>query len=449
MRSEDGQVLLNSYMDTNCIDPWEGNEKEVLVQVYLWLDGVLRCILASIGLIGNVFAIVIFSSKELKSTFNTMLILLAIFDSGYLSLTLLEETLQIYDIQSQGTLYPDPKYVPTQAWLNLYPKFTRPFRFVFFTASEFLTVAIAIDRYIAIKYPFLNYSRVSTKTFYKKFLRDSTTEDSKDERILQMTKIDYQKVSIHSISVFVFSLLYCIPVFLECEKVSPRGNDTATIKCELAESKNYTIIYYVALDSIVRFIIPLFILLYTNCGIYQIIKSQPVTPNNEAAYQRRAQNMMLFGVVILMVIVHLFRFGVNIYQVPINDELKACGKDAKNQIVHLVSNFLITFNSSANCFIYLAASKKFRDVAFRHYLKFPAWCSPICSTKCGRCCVGSIDPKQLERFPETRSRKITPFGCGYVAWGSTESGNFRVLVSQMENKTDQVMEVSVITSPSN
>ena len=114
---EEVELMMQSNI-TECADPWNENEKDTLVQIYFWFDGVSRCSVASIGLLGNVFAMFIFSSKELKSTFNLLLIVLAVFDSGYLILTLFEELLQIYDISTQGTLYPDPIYIPNQIWVN-------------------------------------------------------------------------------------------------------------------------------------------------------------------------------------------------------------------------------------------------------------------------------------------------------------------------------------------
>ena len=61
----------------NCKNPWNETssfyEGDVLNQMYFWLDGVLQCVIAGIGLLGNIFAICIFTSKYLRSTFHAYL----------------------------------------------------------------------------------------------------------------------------------------------------------------------------------------------------------------------------------------------------------------------------------------------------------------------------------------------------------------------------------------
>ena len=370
MEEED---FLKDPGTTECVDPWNGPEKDTLVQIYFWLDGVLRSIVASVGLLGNIFAMIVFSSKELKSNFNLLLSVLALFDSGYLILTLIEEALQMYDITSQGTLYPDPIYDPNVLWVNLYPKFIRPFKFIFFTAAEFFTVLIAVDRYVAIRYPFFHFSRRNRNHVSKRYINRRSAKEN--HSLTETNQVNYNLIKVYSASILLLSTIYCLPVFFEYEKIPASENNTASVnETAMNKSESYTIIYYVTLDIIFRFLIPVSILLYTNQFIYKTIKNQAYSPNLEAAYQRRAQIMMLFGVVIMLIIVHLYRFGLNVYQIPIHANLVDCGKDAKNQIMHLVAFFLITLNSSVNCFIYLVASKKFRNVALEKYLKLLALC---------------------------------------------------------------------------
>ena len=141
-----------------CECPWdEEQSKEKVVSMFFWFDGVTRLVIAGVGLFGNIFTIIILNSRELKSTFHMFLAVLAGFDLCYLFLTFLEEVPQMEDIIHQKTTYPDKECDLNKIWAFLYPYFIHPFQYIFLTCSENLTVAISIDRYIAIKYPLRYY----------------------------------------------------------------------------------------------------------------------------------------------------------------------------------------------------------------------------------------------------------------------------------------------------
>ena len=105
------------------------------------------------------------STRELRTTFHMFLVALAIFDLGYLFSALLEEIPQIHDINTKGTTYPDPdpEYKLNPVWVYLYPQLIHPMQYVFFTASEYFTVVISLDRFVAVKYPLKYYSRRKTR----------------------------------------------------------------------------------------------------------------------------------------------------------------------------------------------------------------------------------------------------------------------------------------------
>lgn len=94
----------------NCTNPWDENgdvdQRHLLIQIYFWLDGVFQSSISVVGILGNVFTILIFSTKYLRSTFHTYLIMLAVFDLGYISVATFEEILQLNDIMEYGTTYP-------------------------------------------------------------------------------------------------------------------------------------------------------------------------------------------------------------------------------------------------------------------------------------------------------------------------------------------------------
>ena len=437
----DSAPKLQCNADINSNDPWEGPEKTTLVNAYFWFDGVTRCVISSIGIIGNFITIILFSSKDLRSTFHMLLVVLAGVDMGYLFLTLLEEIPQMQDILNQGTTYPDPKCVLNKVWVLLYPHLIRPFQFVFITAAEYLTIIICLDRYIAIKYPLRHYSPWNLSTFDNN--SDDKRKNHKNKNIKHgnngMGITDWRHVIGYSVLVMFISVIYCIPVFFEYESVPATDYRNATVNETIyGQSEVYIIGYFIVADCIFRFILPVGVLSFTNISIHRIVSKHPMKQNDQAAYQKRVQNVMLFGVVIVLILVHSYRLVLNVKQLFLLETLKICGKDFGNQIAHMVARVLMTLNCSVNCFVYIAASKKFRTVAFKYF-----------SAKNEDEFHPNICNDNIPQHPR-RQRKltpITPFGSGYVSWGTRgpSSENVKVVVSKKNSKKEEVMKVSVIT----
>ena len=123
-------------------------------------------------------------------------------------------------------------------------------------------------------------------------------------------------------------------------------------------------IYYVILDGLFKFFIPGCILIYTNGMIYKIVIKQSSSAP-EYSKHKRTQYVMLFGVVILLIVTNAYRFCANIHNFTIQDYLDCCPAQKDNLIAVMVGSLLRTVNISANCFIYITTSYKFRQVLFR------------------------------------------------------------------------------------
>ena len=150
---------MNFCIDTNCTNALEeGRQGITLNQINYWLGGVTQSVIAGVGLLGNLISITIFGRTKLRNTFHLLLVVLALWDLGYLILTLTEEVLNMYDINKQGKSFHHPEYVPTNFFFIMYPKFIHPFKPIFLMASEYFTVVISLDRYFAIMHPFQYYS---------------------------------------------------------------------------------------------------------------------------------------------------------------------------------------------------------------------------------------------------------------------------------------------------
>ena len=107
-----------------------------------WINGVLSCCIALIGLIMNFTSIYILSRRKEKSTtFNHMLIVLFTIDSIVLFTSILSDIVWNLRLEHIWVL------------IILYPYFTYPINNIALTASIFCTISISHDRFGAIKHP--------------------------------------------------------------------------------------------------------------------------------------------------------------------------------------------------------------------------------------------------------------------------------------------------------
>ncbi len=153
-----------SYTNCSCtLDGSEVHEEPRLKYLDFWVDGVLTAVFSLLGILGNFVTILIFSRKEVQSTFHTNLTVLAVFDLSFNFICGLDASLKAFDFDKnvvhsewacQGT-------GPNPAWVGLYPYVFWPFSNIFMTASMYMTVAISIDRYIVVCYPFYACERES------------------------------------------------------------------------------------------------------------------------------------------------------------------------------------------------------------------------------------------------------------------------------------------------
>ena len=135
--------------DINATDdcPYFDQNGEILLDnLAYYFEGITQTSFAFCGIIFNCVACIVLASKEMKNSFNHMLIALAIFDSGYLTGSILESFRKSF-------------HLATSLHISLFPHLLFPGQTIMMSASIFMTVAIAIERYVAVHYP-LNYNQV-------------------------------------------------------------------------------------------------------------------------------------------------------------------------------------------------------------------------------------------------------------------------------------------------
>ena len=130
-------------------------DASLLIELRFWVGGVANCIIAVLGVLINIVsAYVLLTNQVLKNTFNKLLSVLLIIDSICLFFII------------NDVLYHTFK-VSTGLYEMFIPYFFHPFRNISLTASIFMTIAIAHERYEAIRHPFTHLQKRSAMLLIK------------------------------------------------------------------------------------------------------------------------------------------------------------------------------------------------------------------------------------------------------------------------------------------
>ena len=153
---------LSSTLDNisllNC--PHLTNEDKELYNLFsYWVGGVGISCVAIPGLCLNLVAICVLikSASTRRNNFNPLIASLCGFDSVFLLLELIDVFRKYFNFE-------------TQLQILLFPHVVYPIRNIAFTASIFMTVAIAYERYSAIKYPIQHYQLLRSRKFRRNML---------------------------------------------------------------------------------------------------------------------------------------------------------------------------------------------------------------------------------------------------------------------------------------
>ena len=225
--------------------------------------GIVHCIICVVGLAANILSIPVLKSKELyKSTFNRLLIVLAIIDNLYLTFALLE------------IIRTDLKF-STDVHTTVFVHALYPLHNVILCLSIYMTVTLAMERYRAVSKPI-------------------------DYHTIIVSGRQWQRVFHYVIPVVIFSLVFNLPKFMELKTQihADTENSNATsvshaagkklidINCsffffqlalaptELRLNDYYTIHYNHNLRIIFTGAIPLVTLVYFNYRIYSSFKQR-------------------------------------------------------------------------------------------------------------------------------------------------------------------------------
>ena len=122
-----------SDLELDCPD-WSYEKIQLVVKLSFAIEGVVLTIVGILGISGNLLAsIILCTRKEMRNTFNRLLVALACFDSLFILASILEGFRKCFNMA-------------TDTHILLFPYLLHPFSIFSFTASIFMTVAIALER---------------------------------------------------------------------------------------------------------------------------------------------------------------------------------------------------------------------------------------------------------------------------------------------------------------
>ena len=154
------------YEEELCECGMSYNEEIVYKEIRWWLEGCIQIFINLFGLIGNIVSIPVLLSKEQKGVFYMTLTILTFFDSIFNVTDILESIRKIhYDRSSCAEMS-----FTQGLHLLLWPQFLYPLRPIAMICSIYMTIVLAIERYIAVSRPFVSYT-ASNKRTWKSMIR--------------------------------------------------------------------------------------------------------------------------------------------------------------------------------------------------------------------------------------------------------------------------------------
>ena len=134
-------------MAEECRDPDESSYALLGTMEYV-VGGYVTILLAVVGVVANIMAVMVLGNKGVRNNFNYLLISLAVFDLLFLLLSIVESVRRSFeDRVANGT---EVGGLVTQYHHHLFPYFLHPLHNILFTCSIFMTISISIERYLVI-----------------------------------------------------------------------------------------------------------------------------------------------------------------------------------------------------------------------------------------------------------------------------------------------------------
>ena len=279
---------------------------------------------STLGVLGNILVLRVLLQRHMRNTFNKLRSALAVFDTlhciAWVMDSILEYSVNVYTIAT--------------------PYMTWPMANFAYTASIFMTMAIALERFVAINDPH-NYRmnrRYRTRTYV--------------------------------CSVTIAAILLNISKFFEFEEKTDSDSPKVLIRnglkfSELEHDKRYAIYNTVVYNMLLRAIIPITVLVFIYTKIYMKLKKSNLEQNkskNEANERRRTREEKMAYTFVGVVVTSLVVAIINSF-FPIAFLALGLPRDKPQWLLFLGfgRGFFNIINSVANIVIYTLLDIKFRQ----------------------------------------------------------------------------------------
>ena len=289
---------------------------------------VVAGIVCILGFVGNSVSFVVLIRDRGTPVASFMLRTLAFTDNFFLSFWFLHFSLSDMFNFFRWKLHP--------AWLHI-RLYTYPFLFIGQTATIWMTVLIALSRYIAVCQPY-KAAHVCTVPTVKKGV----------------------------FGVALFSVLYNLPRFFETIIVVEERNDTLVHsfnRTSFGDSKLYKLIYFDISYYIICFVLPLVLLAVLNVRLTisyrKVLQRKRRLSNRQDCSPHCDPNITLVLIIVILVFM-LCNTPARIVQVVWRYKRQWCM--SVPFFLMEISNVLEVLNSSVNFIIYCVFRKKFRVI---------------------------------------------------------------------------------------
>ncbi len=331
-----------------------------------YLYTVAMGLLGVLGLVGNSLSFLVLRKDRGTPVATFLLQVLAVADNCFLLIWLVSYSVKNY------LRFMEPATATGPAWL--YTRvYTFPLLYIAQMETIWLTVVIALNRYMAVCMPYKAPHLCTVYNVYKEV-----------------------------VVVTLFSVCMNIPRFFEIDVVRRRQNGTVVVeweRTELGKNPIYATVYTDALYYLFSFVLPLLILAFVNMRVtaaYQAAKRRKRRMTTRRSVDN--ENNITLVMIVIVVVFMLCQAPARIVQLVWSYKYSHC-YEYQYYFIH-VSNTLEVLNSSVNFLIYFSFRQRFRDIIVENFC-----CGPVVSShRRDSAKATTTEGLSLAQFEQTNTR---------------------------------------------